>query len=175
MISYCTTSSQVALLRRQLEDDRRFLETRVGGLERELEAARGVAQAGELARVEVQQGLERRIQVGIAIISYPSLLFDCVSCGDADGNILEDKQTSPFHLLNQALTLESSGYREDASALRRQVDALTVSGQETAQALAVATGEGARVAQQLAEARRAQREAATEAQTRLAQAQVRYT
>ena len=54
---------QVALLKRQLEDDRRFLETRVGGLERELGEARTQAQAAELARVEVQQGLDRRIQV----------------------------------------------------------------------------------------------------------------
>ena len=69
------------------------------------------------------------------------------------------------------MTIESAGYREDASGLRRQVDTLTVSGQDTAQALSTATVEGARVAQQLAEARRAQREAGVEAQTRLSQAQ----
>ena len=57
------------MLRRQLEDDRRFLETRVAGLERELVDARGQAQASELARVEVQQGLERRIQVVVGCIS----------------------------------------------------------------------------------------------------------
>ena len=70
------------------------------------------------------------------------------------------------------MTLEAAGYREEASALRRQVDTLTASGQETAQALSVATAEVARTAQQLAEARRAQRETGADAQARLALAQV---
>ena len=42
------------------------------GLERELVDARGQAQTSELARVEVQQGLERRIQVEISCHSFDS-------------------------------------------------------------------------------------------------------
>ena len=68
------------MLRRQLEDDRRFLETRVTGLERELVDARGQAQASELARVEVQQGLERRIQVVVGCLSLSDSGHVIVKC-----------------------------------------------------------------------------------------------